>query len=44
MDEQLCICDRWIVEVEPGIWAHSDDMLVCAPADTLPVTYVDEVA
>ena len=44
MDEQLCIRERWIVEVEPGVWAHEDDMLVCTPADRLPIVYVDEVA
>jgi hypothetical protein len=44
MDEQLCIHERWIVEVEPDEWAHEDDMLSCVPADQIPVVYVDEVA
>ena len=45
MDEALiCIHERWIVQVAPGEWAHSDDMLSCVPAEDEPVTYIDEVA
>ena len=42
MDECLCRCGRWITEVEPGIWAHQDDVLVCTPDESLPVRYLDE--
>jgi hypothetical protein len=34
----------WIVEVEPGVWAHEHDMLACTPAESLPLTYLEEVA
>ena len=44
MNEKFCGCDTWIIEVEPGIWAHEDDMLVCTPAEPMPVRYLDEVA
>jgi hypothetical protein len=44
MQQRLCVCHRWIVEVEPGVWAHEDDMLACAPAESLPLTYLEEVA
>ena len=42
MNEKFCVCDTWIMEVEPGIWAHEDDMLVCTPDESLPVRYLDE--
>jgi hypothetical protein len=42
MDEGFCICERWIVEVEPGISAHEDDMLTCVPTEPLGVSYLDE--
>jgi len=42
MDERLCRCGRWITEVEPDIWAHVEDMLVCTPDESLPVRYLDE--
>jgi hypothetical protein len=44
MQERFCICGRWVIEVEPGVWAHEDDMLVCTPDEPTPVTFIDEVA
>jgi hypothetical protein len=44
VDEKFCICEKWVIEVEPGIWAHEDHMLVCTPAQPMPLTYTDEVA
>jgi hypothetical protein len=43
MDEKLCVCERWVIEVAPGEWAHEDDMLACTPAEPLPLVYVDEM-
>jgi hypothetical protein len=37
--ETICTCGKWVIEIEPMIWAHSDDMLVCVPDADLPVTY-----
>ena len=42
--ETLCTCERWVIEVEPGVWAHVDDLTECSPAEALPVIYLDEVA
>ena len=42
--EILCKCERWIIEVEPGFWAHSDDMLVCKPVEPVEVVYLGETA
>ena len=42
MDERLCRCGRWVTEVEPGVWAHVEDMLVCTPDEAMPVLYLDE--
>lgn len=44
MTETLCTCDRWIVEVDPGIWAHIEDLTECSRAQPLPVIYLDEAS
>ncbi len=42
--QAMCMCGKWIAEVEPGIWCHEDDMLVCIPDEGLSITYLDEVS
>jgi hypothetical protein len=44
MFEMCAEHEKWIVEIEPGIWAHEQDLLVCAPAESVPVPYLDEQA
>jgi hypothetical protein len=45
MEQVFCAeHEKWLTEVEPGVFAHEDDMLVCQPAEHVDVVYVDEVA
>lgn len=43
MEQLWCVeHEKWLVEVEPGFFAHEDDLLVCPPAQRVDVVYVDE--
>jgi hypothetical protein len=39
MPETTCTHDRWIIEIEPDVWIHTDDEQ-CTPAESLPIRYL----
>jgi hypothetical protein len=40
MSETRCAHDRWIIEIEPDVWVHTDDDEQCTPAESLPIRYL----
>jgi hypothetical protein len=40
MNEKFCGCDKWIIEVEPGIWAHEDDSRGAIAMDVSRMRYL----
>ena len=35
MDETLCKCERFVIEIESGVWVHEDDDDTCTPDESL---------
>jgi hypothetical protein len=42
MDERLCKCERWVIQVEFDVWVHTDSDDECTPDEVVTKIMFEE--